>query len=67
MAQPHSPQRQLLVSRADAARMLGNVSVATITRLQVAGRLTPRRLNPRKPRAPVYYPIEQILAIAQGR
>lgn len=67
MAKAPNSTQQLLVSRAEAARILGNCSTATIIRLQKDGRLRPVRLNPRKPTAQVYYPAEQVQAIAQGK
>jgi hypothetical protein len=61
-----NPSQQLLVSRADAAKMLGNVSTATIVRLQKAGRLKPIRLNPRKATAMVFYATADVSAVALG-
>jgi len=54
----------LLVSRKDAARMLGNVDVSTIRRLEKEGLLKPKRLNPRSPTAQVFYAIENVEAVA---
>src|SRR4051794_35136754 len=56
----------LLVSRQDAALILGNVSVATIIRLEQAGRLTPVRLNPIKTTAQVFYRMHQVAEIASA-
>ncbi len=60
-----APPKQLLVSRKDAAQMLGGVSTATIKRLEQAGVLHPRRLR-RSLSAQVFYGIEEIIAVAQG-
>jgi hypothetical protein len=61
-----APVNQLLISRIDAARMLGNISVTTVMRLEKEGVLKPVRLNPRKPTAQVFYRYESIAALAQG-
>jgi hypothetical protein len=57
----------LLVSRKDAARLLGNVDVSTIRRLENAGVLHPIRLDPRSPRAQVFFKYEEIIATAGGQ
>jgi len=56
----------LLVSRKDAARMLGGVDVSTVRRLEKAGILVPKRLNRRSPTAQVFYAYENVVAAAQG-
>jgi hypothetical protein len=59
------PVKKLLVSRTEAAQMLGGVSSLTIIRLQHAGHLTPVRLT-KRPAAKVFYRIEEVLALAQA-
>lgn len=56
---PQSPKEQsaperLLYSREQVAAMLGNVSIATIRRLESEGRLKPIRLS-RSPTAMVFF------------
>jgi hypothetical protein len=58
-------QPQLLVSRRDTARLLGNVSVATVIRLEQSERLTPIRLDPTK-MGLVFYAWDQVMAVASG-
>jgi hypothetical protein len=41
-----TPPERLLYSRGEAARLLGGVSVATIRRMENAGKLNPIRLRP---------------------
>lgn len=53
---------RLMVNRRDAAFMLGT-SVATICRLESEGKLQGRRLR-RSVTASVYFPIEQVKAVA---
>jgi hypothetical protein len=45
----------LLVSRKRAAALLGNISVATIIRMEARGILTPVRLNPSSASGQVFY------------
>jgi hypothetical protein len=52
----------LLVSRRDAALMLGGCSVATVMRLEWDGRLHARRL---RRNGPIYYDIEEVRALAR--
>lgn len=54
----------LLVSRRDAALMLGGISIASIKRLERSGELTAIRLNRRSPTSQVFYRRAQILALA---
>jgi hypothetical protein len=55
----------LLYSRVQARRLLGNVSIATLKRLEADGQLTPIRLNKRSPVAQVFYRSSQVRALAQ--
>jgi hypothetical protein len=57
--------RPLLVTRKQAAEMLGGVSIATIKRLEQAGVLRGKRLNGRSPTAQVFYAYQNVVAIAQ--
>ncbi len=54
--------RPLLYPRAHVARLL-NCSVATITRLEKKGVLTPIRLDKDAPTAPVFYSDENLRAL----
>lgn len=56
----------LLVTRQDAARMLGGVSVMTIVRMEQRGALEPIRLNGGARNARVFYRYEAVLALATG-
>jgi hypothetical protein len=55
---------QLLVSRQDAARLLGNVSVATCIRLEKAGILQPVSLNPKSSTSQKFYTQDNVLSVA---
>jgi hypothetical protein len=55
----------LLVSRADAAVMLGGVSVATMVRLEDAGLLHPKRLMG-SPNGTVFYSFKNVTEVAEG-
>jgi hypothetical protein len=54
----------LLYTRAQTARLL-NVSIATVQRLQKAGRLTPIKLNKQSP-GMTHYRSAQVHALASG-
>ncbi len=56
---------QLLVSRQDAAQLLGNVSVATLMRLEKLGVLHPVSLNPNAPMSQKFYRSDDILAVSR--
>jgi hypothetical protein len=58
--------RPLLVSRRDAAQMLGRVDVGTIKRLEQMNVLRPLRLNPRSPTAQVFFNVDDVIALARG-
>lgn len=58
--------RPLLVSRRDAAVMLGKVDIALIRRLEKMGILHPMRLNPRSTSAMVFFDYNEIVAVARG-
>jgi hypothetical protein len=45
---PPSTLDQLLYSRKQAQQLLGGISIATMQRLEAAGRLRPKRLDPSK-------------------
>lgn len=57
---------QVLVSRQAAARMLGNVSVATIARLERRGGLKPVKLHPNASAAKTFYRRADVIALTQG-
>jgi hypothetical protein len=59
------PAQKLIVSRTEAAEMLGGVSTLTLIRLEHAGRLKPIRLT-RRASGKVFYSFPEILALAQG-
>lgn len=56
--------QQLLYSREQAARLLGGVSISTITRLEQEGRLTPVRLSNSKT-GQVFYRSEDVIALTK--
>jgi len=58
--------RPLLVSRRDAAVMLGRVEVGLIKRLEKQGVLHPMRLNPRSPSGQIFFNYDEIVAVARG-
>jgi hypothetical protein len=58
--------RPLLISRRDAAVMLGRVDVCLIKRLEKMGVLHPMRLNPRSTSAQVFFDISEVIAVARG-
>jgi hypothetical protein len=60
-------EQQLLVTRQDAARMLGGVSIMTIIRLDADKNLRPIRLNSSSPNARVFYNTEDLIALARAR
>src|SRR4051794_5876040 len=57
---------RLLVNRQDAARILGNVSIATIIRLEQAGRLRRVRLNPAVKSPKAFYTRGDVFALVEG-
>jgi hypothetical protein len=59
------PER-LLYSRKQAAEKLGNVSLATLKRLEDEGILRPVRLNKRRPTSQVFYSHSNLMAVAKG-
>ncbi len=58
-------KEQLLVSRKDAAHLLGGVCTRTLIRLEQAGRLTPLRLDP-KPKSTVFYKMSELVALTKS-
>lgn len=60
----HNGIAPLLVSRRNAAIMLGDVSLATLRRMEKDGILIPIRLRPNAPTGEVYYKIENVHAVA---
>jgi hypothetical protein len=61
------PDPQLLYSRAQAARLLGNVCVMTVVRLEKRGLLTPVRLDRRSKSGQVFYRHSDLIALVNGR
>lgn len=61
-----SQLKPLLVSRKQAAELLGGVAIATIKRLEKAGVLRGRRLNRYSPTAQVFYSYDNVVAAATG-
>ena len=57
--------KPLLISRPDTARLLGNVHVSKLTRLEADGILIPRRLNPKSPTSHCFYGMDNVEAIAE--
>jgi hypothetical protein len=57
--------RQRLYNRNDARKVLGNISVDTLRRLEKAGKLTPVKLYNSK--AQTFYRVEQVEALATPR
>jgi hypothetical protein len=64
MKQTELPTQPLLVSRKQAAVMLGGVSEATVKRLEEAGILRGKRLS-RKATAQVFYDYDNVVAAAK--
>jgi hypothetical protein len=62
---PKPTPAPLIVSRRDAAAMLGNVSVQTVIRLEAKGLLKPVRINPTK-LSQKFYRYADLVALAQG-
>jgi hypothetical protein len=62
----HTDIQPLLINRMDAARLLGNVHISKLTRLEHDGLLIPRRLNPRVPNSHCFYSVANVEAIANG-
>jgi hypothetical protein len=58
--------KQLLVSRREAAHILGGVSTATIKRLEQAGLLHGKRLNSRSPTGQIFYLYDEVAGLAQA-
>ena len=58
-----SANQQLLYSRKQVARLLGNVSTATVRRLERAGRLRAVRLT--KARGAVFFRLADVLAFVE--
>ena len=56
---------RLLSSRVDTAVRLGGISIASVIRLEVEGRLRVIRLS-RSPTAQVFHPMEDVEALARG-
>jgi hypothetical protein len=63
--QPLGAPEQLLVNRVQTALMLG-LSVASVIRLELEGRLTAIKLS-QKPSAKTFYRRSQVCALAEGR
>ena len=63
---PNADPDALLYSREHARKLLGNISIGTLKRLEANGQLTPVRLNRRSPTAHVFYRRNQLFALAQG-
>lgn len=57
--------RQLLVPRAVACRMLGNISTATAIRLEKLGRLQPVKPGG-SPSGATFYRYDNVVAVANG-
>jgi hypothetical protein len=60
------PPEALLVSRRDAAVMLGGVCVASMKRYEERGILRPVKIDPESPSSPVFYALAEIKRIAAG-
>jgi hypothetical protein len=58
--------RPLLVSRRDAAVMLGKLDVSSIKRLERMGVLHPMRLNPRSPAGQIFFQYDEVVMVARG-
>lgn len=56
----------LLYDRAQTSALLGGVSVATLLRLEAAGRLQGIKLFPNSPTGKVFYPANQVRKLAGG-
>ena len=54
----------LLVSRREAAQILGGVDVSTIRRLERSGLLKPKRLT-RRPRGQVFFLAKNVFALVE--
>jgi hypothetical protein len=63
---PDAFPRPLLVSRKDAAVMLGGISMATMQRMEARGTLRPVRLNRDAKAGQVFYRHADLVALAQG-
>lgn len=57
---------KILISRRDAAVMLGGISTQSLIRLEKVGRLQGIRLDPRKKRSPVFYRPRDLLALTKS-
>jgi ribosomal protein S25 len=57
---------RLLYTRRQAAELLGNVSLATLKRLEEEGILKPVRLNKRSTVSQVFYTHSNLMAVARG-
>ena len=55
----------IFVSREEAARLLGGISVRSVIRLEDAGRLTPVRLNPNSKFSKVMIRRTEIVALGE--
>lgn len=64
--EPDELRGQLLVSRKAACKLLGNISVITITRLEEQGVLRPVRLNKQSETSQVFYRMRDIRALAEA-
>jgi hypothetical protein len=60
-------ERPLLYSRAQAAKLLGRISVASVIRLEQDGLLTPIKLNPNRPTSSTFYRASQVRRLAKGQ
>ena len=65
-AHPRTPPTPLLVSRKDAAIMLGGISIATLQRMEERGTLERVRLNPDSKIGQVFYRFDDLVRLAQG-
>lgn len=59
-----TPDAPLLFTRQQVARMLGNVDISFVRRLEKAGRLQPIRLT-RSPSAMAFYRARDVMALVE--
>jgi hypothetical protein len=62
----HPTPTPLLISRKDAAVLLGGISVATLIRMEANGTLHPVRLNRQARTSQVFYRAADVERLAQG-
>jgi hypothetical protein len=62
--QDSKENRPLLVTRKQAAALLGDISIASIKRLEEFGVLHAKRLNPRSATAQVFFDCDEVAAVA---